>query len=245
MKTFRSNTPIRRATLIALIALFALAAIANVPRFVFADSTYQVERTRVFQVNLAQHAKISQYLDIDSTERGYGKNACGLVAVAAAIGGEDWLPFVYAIANAAGSDYGPETGIQPSKLVNTLHEVLGESNVTAYNNTTIEKMYDELAKGNIVIVDVQVNEKTAAPSTVAPNYAHFARVLGIDMLKQEIYLENTLRGDAYWTMSLRDFIATWEYPETAVSLIPASRQAEPVTRWMVVLDDSLIPDREL
>jgi hypothetical protein len=45
---------------------------------------------RVVQVDLAQHPKISQFSDIDSSASGYGRNACALVAAAAALGGKDW-----------------------------------------------------------------------------------------------------------------------------------------------------------
>ena len=40
---------------------------------------------RVVQVDLAQHPKISQFTDIDSSAPGYGRNACALVAAAVAI----------------------------------------------------------------------------------------------------------------------------------------------------------------
>jgi hypothetical protein len=50
-----------------------------------------------------------------------------------------------------------------------------------------------------------------------------------------IYIENTLRGGAYWTVSLDAFAAAWEYPETSSTIVPSPRRAEPVTRWMVIL----------
>ena len=46
--------------------------------------TYQQPR-RLVQVDLAHHPKISQFTDIDSSASSYGKNACALVAAAAAL----------------------------------------------------------------------------------------------------------------------------------------------------------------
>lgn len=58
--------------------------------------------------------------------------------------------------------------------------------------------------------------RLAAP----PNCAHFARVPGIDMRKQEIYIENTLYGAPYWTVPFQEFAPARENPETTASLIP-------------------------
>lgn len=228
-----------RMRMFALIALVAVAL--YMPAHVAAEPI-QANRSRVVQVNLDQLPKVSQYLDINSSSQGYGKNACGLVAAAAAVGGDNWVPVVDLIAHAAGADYGQETGIQPSKYVAALQKVFGPTKVMAFNNSTLESVYDELAAGNIVIVDMKVNGTAQAPSAIPTNYAHFARVLGIDMNTQQIYIENTLHGKAYWTVSFAQFSYVWEYPETTASEIPDAKNAEPVTRWMVVLDSSLVND---
>lgn len=208
-----------------------LAPIAN------ADSTSG--SGRAVQVDLSDYAKISQYTDIDASYRGYGPNACGLVAAAAALGGQDWTWLVAELAEAAGSDYSKSAGIQPSDYVAALREVLGSESVTAKNASTLEDIFQQLQAGNIVIVDVKVNANTEQPSSRAPNYAHFARVLGIDLNNQEIYIENTLSGAPYWTVSFQDFLKAWDYPETSASLIPDSNP-ESVTRWMVNIDHTAL-----
>ncbi len=202
--------------------------------------TYEQPR-RVVQVDLAQHPKISQFNDIDSSASGYGKNACALVAAAAALGGKDWTRLVDRIAEAAGKDYGRNTGIQPSKYTAALQEVFGVDKVSAKDNGTLGDVYRELATGQVVIVDIKVNANRRSPSAKRPNYAHFARVLGLDLDRQEIYLENTLAGDPYWTMPLKDFVAVWLRPETTVSNILAPREAEEVTRWLVSLNNTTPP----
>ncbi len=196
---------------------------------------------RVVQVDLAHHPKISQYTDIDSSPSGYGKNACGLVAAAAALGGADWTSLVATIARAAGKDFNPRTGIQPSKYAAALQDVFGVENVTAKNDDSLGDLYRDLEAGDVVIVDIKVNADKKIPSASKPNYAHFARVLGMDIDKEEIYLENTLTGDPYWTIPLDDFVRVWTRPETTASIILDHIHAEEVTRWAVVINGALYP----
>ena len=218
--------------------LVLVAAALFIPTY--ASPAADANRTRVVQVTLDSQPKISQYLDIDSTLYGYGKNACGLVAAAAAVGGENWTRLVAQIASAAGSNYSRASGIQPSNYVVALKSVFGSEKVMAMEGGSLEQIYDELAAGNVVIVDLKVNMSTDTPSAEAPNYAHFARVLGIDMDKQEVYVENTIDGAPYWTVPFADFAAAWANPETTSSEIPDPQHAEEVTNWAVVLDRSLV-----
>ena len=158
------------------------------------DRTVRQPR-RVVQVDLAQHPIISQFTDINSSASGYGKNACALVAAAAALGGKDWTPLVDRIARAAGKNYDRNTGIQPSKYVAALQTVFGTDKVRANDNSTLGILYQQLEAGQVVIVDIKVNADRQTPSVRQPNFAHFARVLGLDLDRQEKYLENTLAGN--------------------------------------------------
>ena len=191
---------------------------------------------RVVQIDLTQFPKISQYTEIDSSAQGFGPDACGLVAAAAAMGGKNWEPLVGKIAQAAGKDYGKHNGIQPSEYVAVLQKVFGTEKVTVTNASTLGELYQELQAGKIVIVDIKVNATRVFPSANRPNYAHFARVLGIDIGRQEIYIENTLQGGSYWTVSLKDFVKAWEQPEISASIVPNPKHAEAVTRWAVILN---------
>lgn len=120
--------------------------------------------------------------------------------------------------------------------------MFGAENVVAKHPVTPVDLYQELQAGNIVIVDVKVNVPRQVPSADAPHYAHFARVLGMDLNAQEIYIENTLRGAPYWTVSLQEFQAAWASPETTASIIPDPQNAEAVTHWAVILDGDLRVD---
>lgn len=236
MMKANSHSWLVRAVFLLVTSLIFAAAV-YLPNIVAAAP---LQDERVVQVDLARHPKFSQYTHIDSSAVGYGKNACGLVAAAAAIGGDEWTELVDEIADAAGSNYGKKTGIQPSKYIAALNKVFGAENVTEKQNITIAELYRELDAGNIVIVDIKVNETYAVPSSVTPNFAHFARVLGIDMAKKEIYIENTLRGGAYWTVTFDHFSKAWERPETTSSLVPDPRNAENVTNWAVILSSKLV-----
>jgi hypothetical protein len=192
--------------------------------------------SRVVQVDLARYPKVSQFTDIDSSAWGFGREACGLVAAAVAMGGNNWVPLVGQIAQAAGKDYSADAGIQPSKYVAALQKVFGAGNVTALNATTLDELYQQLQAGKIVIVDIKVNATRGIPSADSPTYSHFARVLGIDVARQEIYIANTLDGSSYWTVSLADFQKAWQLPETSASLVPDPKNAEAVTHWAVILN---------
>lgn len=194
-----------------------------------------VNRRSVFQVALADYPKVSQYADIDSSDHGYGLNACGLVAAASALGGPNWTRLVDEIAVAAGTDYSKYSGIQPNNYESALKKVFGDENVSAMNNASLDNLFAKLQAGKIVIVDIKVNPTLEFPSADPPTYAHFARVIGIDKVKQEIYLQNTLDGAPYWTVSFSDFSAAWDTPETTSSLIADRYHADPVTNWLVAI----------
>jgi hypothetical protein len=191
---------------------------------------------RLIQVDLATHPKVSQFTDIDASPSGFGTNACGLVAAAVAMGGEGWVPLVGDIARAAGSTYGPHSGIQPSNYRDALEKVFGAQRVRAIDRGSLGDLYRELESGRIVIVDIKVNDSRKVPSAEPPNYAHFARMLGIDLDTREIFIENTLGGSPYWTVSMTDFVNAWQLPETSSSIILDPGDLEDVTRWAAILD---------
>lgn len=197
-------------------------------------------------MNLQTFKRRYQYDSAITSKRSLGNNTCGLVAASPPTG--DWLPYVQKFADAAGSDYTPRYGIQPSKYEQAVKTVLGPQNVTSFNNGSVDDIYDRLSAGKVVIVDIRVGSyrhtdpaKNEAPTTSAPNYAHFARVLGVDYQTTEIYIENTLAGQdkGFWTVSFSDFYGVWQTPETSVSDgVPG---AEGVTNWGLVIDTSAYP----
>ncbi len=190
----------------------------------------------VMQVDLEGHPKVSQYLP--KVTSAYGFNACGLVAAAAALAKESWLPLAAEIRTAGGDAYGPGSGIQPSPYANALRQVFGAEAVAEENEWTLCVLHQALHEGAVVIVDIQVgstlNERREQPTTQAPDYAHFARVLGVDLEAEMIYVENTLGGEAaYWPLTLPTFWEVWKHPETAVSV--RAPNPEDVPRWAVII----------
>jgi len=190
---------------------------------------------RLVVVDLAAHPKVSQFTDIDASRLGYGRNACGLVAAAAALGGAEWTTLVDRIADAAEVSYRPSAGIQPTPYAAALQDVFGAERVAALDRGSLGALHQQLEAGRVVIADVKVNRRTGRPAGHGPSYAHFARVLGIDAEAGEVYLENTLYGAAYWTVPFETFMAAWQYPETTATMIPDPLAAEPVTRWAVAI----------
>lgn len=192
--------------------------------------------TRVIQVDLDAHRKVSQFDDIDASPSGYGGTACGPLAAAVALGGDDWPDLLAEITAAAGRDYGVATGIQPSRYVTALRRVFGWWAVRAVDRMTLGHLYDALSGDAVVIVDLKVNDATGLPSDRPPNYAHFARVLGIDLDAGAMYVDNTLHGGSYWTVDLPTFVAAWSEPETGATLILDPDGVEAVDRWAVLID---------
>jgi hypothetical protein len=194
---------------------------------------------RTIQVDLSTHSKVSQYLP--EVIGAYGFNACGLVAAAAAMGQGDWLPLAAQIRAASGDAYTARTGIQPSPYANALARVFGVESVREENEWSLCSLYKALLDGTVVIVDIQVgsgqNTLAETPTSEPPDYAHFARVLGIDLEMEKAYIENTLQGEhAYWELSLQEFWRVWRYPETDVSI--RAPNPEEVSRWAVIIQKS-------
>jgi len=193
--------------------------------------------SRVTQVDLATHAKVSQYRP--EITRQYGFDACGLVAAAAALQPGDWVSLVGKIRAASGDAYGPRTGIQPSPYVLALRRVFPDKQVLEENQWSLCGLYEAIRGQEVVIVDIQVgsaqNRQAEVPTARPPNYSHFARVLGLDVTAGKVFVENTLRGSSsYWELSLRRFWDVWLYPETSVSI--RAPFPEEVTRWGVLID---------
>jgi hypothetical protein len=219
---------------------------------------------RVVQVDLARYQSFSQYApQIVSSQAGnFGPNACGLITPAQAavlvdnpdLGGTPrGFDTIFTLmseirAKAVRADglpaYQGATGIQPGDLVRALHASSLNSNwqISAQNSWTLAELYQSLLDERVVIVDIQLQQGNEVPSTQPDTIAHYARVLGMDIDRREIYIENTLDqkdGRSYWTLPLADFMATWQYPETSVTLKPSqadpSIHEEPVTRWALVM----------
>ena len=190
---------------------------------------------RVLQTSLADHAKVSQYSQ-DVVGR-YGFDACGLVAAADSYGNS--LEVMGWIRQAAAEAYGNLTGIQPTPYTKALKAEFGVDNVQAEGEWILGEMYQAMSNGDIVIADIKVKQPDEVPSAGGPNYSHFAKILGLDLDGERIYLENTLKGGPYWDISLREFWETWKYPETTVSIKRAG--AEAVTRWAVIVRHDAAP----
>ena len=211
---------------------------------------------QVMQVDLSQHWSISQYTPeiTDPSLGNFGFNACGLVASAQAVSRSNASANLDSIinrmhhirSNAVRPDgstaYHPATGIQPSDL----HKALRSSGmeVSAHNRWHLTGLYQALADGDIVIVDLRVNREYETPSTEPETFAHFARVLGMDIDEQLIYIENTLNqreGVSYWTLTFDEFLEVWEYPETRATSRPSlkdpSVREENVTRWALIIQE--------
>ena len=187
------------------------------------------------------HTPVYQYEQAIIDE--YGYNSCGLIAAAAAmVSGADLLSEMKIIYDNTEENehhtYGADTGIQPSPYAEALKRTYGNNRVAAHNKWNVGALFGSLNAGKVVIVDIQVCTYATSgetPTTEHDNFAHFARVLGIDWQSEEIYLENTLSGAAFWTVSLTAFGDVWQSPETSVRPQLKDVKSEGVTQWALTI----------
>jgi hypothetical protein len=177
-------------------------------------------------VDLNTHRGINQY-DQDIVDA-FGWNTCGLAAAAS-----DSVTVADLAEDTGWDDYNWDYGIQPTPYTAGLSNAYGSENVHAEDSASLGDIYDSLDQGNTVIVDIRIgyDENLGYQPSPDGDIAHFARVLGVDWNAGEVYIESTLPGDPYWTMSFDEFNSAWTYPETSVPK-PAPG-AEAVNRWMV------------
>ncbi len=230
-------------------ASYPAAEVAQLTEYVRANRL----PAQVSQVDLNSYQAISQYSPALVSQ--YGYNSCGLVAVTQwtlTSSGQGNKPASltqlsslmaavrYHAINADGSPaYRPMTGIQPTELARAVQAAGYKA--AAYDRLSLVDLYQALANGKIVVVDLLVQGGSEIPSDNPPTYSHFARVLGIDLIRQVIYIENTLNPaqGSYWTLSLPAFLSAWQFPETQATFQPSrvdpSVVEENVTQWALVI----------
>jgi hypothetical protein len=191
------------------------------------------------QQDLDNHPRNSQYDDEIAAHCIFGSMACGLVACAGPFRGSAYERVEIArwLRATAATDYGSTTGIQPLALAAAVTAVFGAGRVQSFADWTLGDLYEALRAGRVVIVDIRVGRRGGVdlPAATAPNFAHFARVLGLDTVTERIHLENSLLGDPVWSLTLAEFWEVWKFPETGVSIQPAV-PLDNVTRWALVFD---------
>jgi RHS repeat-associated protein len=181
-------------------------------------------------------------------------NACGLVAVAGALyapGSKEYLAVIESGTKSEGG-YSNGGGIQPRDYTKWVVSVLAGSNlrVRTAKNQTIGGLETALANGYITIVDISVAQLADGSYGIWPisdhsrnNFAHFARILGIDKKRRKIIIEKTLPddyfkgkfGDATWEVDFDAFMKAWG-PNVETGVESKSNNAEPgVTNWALYI----------
>lgn len=153
------------------------------------------------------------------------------------------------LAEAAGPDYTRTTGIQPTPYARAAKQVFGESAVRARDRVTLVQLYEAVRSGDHVVVDYLSAESDRAVVTATAlssndgTFAHFSRVLALDVEAGRIYLENSLRprNEPVVSADLETFCEAWKLPEISADSQPYGVETEPVSRWMLVLDSAARP----
>lgn len=209
------------------------------------------------QVDLKTHLKNSQYLPQivygpprEPQGLALGKTSCGLVAVSS-----HWrtpagpnLNLLRWLKEASGSDYSAGNGMQPTPLYKATAKVFGAIHTRQYTHTTFKQLYDWLRQGRIVIVDLIVRLQTIngsrydSPGNEGTTGAHFARVLGVDLNNNQLYLESSLYPDSvrYWKISFQDYMDLSTNPENRATILPTG-PLETVTQWALTISTKATP----
>ena len=139
----------------------------------------------------------------------YGYSSCGLYAISIA---GVLVSELYNKRSEFGYDI--NDGIQPSNLEKLANHFYEDENVNVYqadSGASINMIIDALADG-LVVVDFLVEKNSEGKYVVTGrgggnSVAHFAWVIGVDLISNTIYLEDTLNSDqAYWAVNINVFL---------------------------------------
>ena len=143
-----------------------------------------------------------------------------------------------------------EYGMQPSNLEQLYKDIYGSDRVIVHNNWSVFGIVAAMQAGSVVTVDFRMadgkvdgidngptrdtNEDGINDAGLEVGYAHFARILEVDSLKDTITIENTL-GDSRspWTTSIASFYSNWTLPEVNAADLLGLDSYEPVTYWAI------------
>jgi len=104
----------------------------------------------------------------------------------------------------------------------------------------LEDIYYELKAGNRVVVDILAHDGASFHREGDPqsSYAHFARVLGVDLQKGEIYLQDSVTptGATYWTLSEEQYNYAANNPEKLAKLGPDPSERQEIKNWIMIID---------
>jgi RHS repeat-associated protein len=127
-------------------------------------------------------------------------------------------------------------GLQPSELAGYAQQFFPNASVQTMQNTSIEDMYTSLQSGNTVVVDIMVglnsdnNYVVASPLNTA-QFSHFAKVVKVDLARENITLINSVQGGkgGLWSIDWRTFFYASSDPEGRFT--SPLHSSETVNQW--------------
>lgn len=128
-------------------------------------------------------------------------------------------------------------GIQPSILSQSINNAFGTNTAREINGASLNDIYLSLLSKKTVVVDILATGAGPDYSTSNPNnFAHFAEVIGVDLDRGELYLDNSLMdGGDYWTITEKQFALLSEDPEHRANM-QSSGQLDQVNQWILIVD---------
>jgi hypothetical protein len=122
--------------------------------------------------------------------------------------------------------------------------------VAVKNNATWQDIFINLLMGNEVIVDILATESYLPPeysqiagkpalSGESNTFAHFTQVVGMDYIKEEIYLADSISEGSVrnnWTVSFSDLASITNQPEIRADSGPSIEGRESTNYWLLIID---------
>jgi RHS repeat-associated protein len=129
-------------------------------------------------------------------------------------------------------------GIQPSELEKAARSTFGNDNVSVTPEIALFDLYLEVYFDKTAVTDIVINKSSGSPGNqqTLSGYAHFARVVSVDLTNESITLVNSLYEGTggTWNLSWNEYKNASNNPERLTT-----RPYEKVNQWWLILSNEM------
>jgi hypothetical protein len=124
-------------------------------------------------------------------------------------------------------------GLQPSELDKFASDYFGASNVSTNENWELSDLYRLVYFNHTAVVDIGIlnGNPAIADKTSGVDYAHFARIVSVNMTDGTITLADTIHGGTWNPIPWDKYINASSNPEVR----GRSPNAENVNQWLMII----------
>jgi RHS repeat-associated protein len=129
-------------------------------------------------------------------------------------------------------------GIQPSELEKAVRSTFGNDNVSVTPEIALFDLYLEVYFDKTAVTDIVINESSGSPGNqqTVSGYAHFARVVSVDLTNESITLVNSLHEGTggTWNLSWNEYKNASNNPERFTT-----PPYEGVNQWWLIISNEM------